>query len=142
MRPLWRALALAVVAASLALSGCVQVEEYESTYQPVALAPVKGSDVQQVTLTAEAAGRIGLRTHAVGRSGRLGVIPYSSLVYGDAGETFTIVNPTPLRFVRTPIDVQRITGDEVFLKKGPPAGTAVVSSGVAEIYSAEFEIAE
>jgi multidrug efflux pump subunit AcrA (membrane-fusion protein) len=142
MRPVRPALALALVAGSLALSACAEVAEYESTYQPVQIAPVKGSDIQRVTLTAEAARRIGLETRRVRRSGRLEVIPYSALVYGDAGETFTIVNPRPLHFVRTPIRVDRIAGDDVFVSQGPAVGTAVVSTGVAEIYSAEFEVTE
>jgi hypothetical protein len=142
MRPPRLVLALALAAGSLALSACTEVAEYESTYQPVQIAPVAGSDIQRVTLTAEAARRIGLRTRRVRRSGRLEVIPYSSLVYGDAGETFTIVSPRPLHFVRTPIRVDRITGDDVFVSKGPPIGSAVVSTGTAEIYSSEFEVTE
>lgn len=142
MHPPRHALAVAAVVGSLVLSGCTEVEEYESSYQPVSLQPVAGSDVRQVTLTAEAARRIDVETAPVRRRGPVTEIPYASLLYGDAGQTFTVVSESPLRYLRVPIRVRRISGDEVILAQGPAVGTAVVTVGLAEIYSAEFEVTE
>jgi len=126
-----------------ALSACTQVEESESTYSPTSVKPVKGTDdIQQVTFTAIAARRAGVRTARVQARGSLTSIPYAALIYNEDGDTYTYVSPKPLVYVREPIDVDRIAGDRVLLEHGPPAGTAVVTTGAAEVYSAEFGVEE
>ncbi len=126
-----------------ALSACTQVEESESTYSPTSVKPVKGTDdIQQVTFTASAAQRADIRTARVRASGALTSIPYAALIYNEEGDTYTYVSPKPLVYVREPIDVDRIAGDHVLLKHGPPAGTPVVTTGAAEVYSAEFGVEE
>lgn len=137
------AVLLIVGALTPALSACTQVEESESTYSPTAVKPVKGSDdVQQVTFTAAAAQRADVRTARVQASGRLTSIPYAALIYNEEGNTYTYVSPRPLVYVREPIDVDRISGAHVLLRHGPPTGTAVVTTGAAEVYSAEFGVEE
>jgi hypothetical protein len=138
-------IAVLLIVGSLApaLSACTQVEESESTYSPTEVTPVKGSDdIQQVTFTAIAARRAGVRTASVQASGRLRSIPYAALIYNEEGTTYTYVSPKPLVYVRERIDVDRIAGDHVLLRHGPPAGTAVVTTGAAEVYSAEFGVEE
>jgi hypothetical protein len=138
-------IAVLVVVGALApaLSACTQVEESESTYSPTSVTPVKGSDdIQQVTFSAIAARRADVRTATVRASGRLTWIPYAALIYNDEGNTYTYVSPKPLVYVREPIDVDRITGARVLLRHGPPTGTAVVTTGAAEVYSAEFGVEE
>jgi hypothetical protein len=138
-----RSLALALVAGALGLAGCTQVEEFESTAEPTSVTPVKGQDdIQQVTFTADAARRVGLRTVAVRPSGSRMSIPYAALIYNEEGKTYTYVSRKPLVFVRVPIAVDRIAGDRVLLRHGPPTGTRVVTTGAAEIYSAEFGVEE
>jgi hypothetical protein len=137
------ALLLIVGALTPALSACTQVEESESTYAPTSVTPVKGSDdIQQVTFTATAARRADIRTAAVRASGRLTSIPYAALIYDEHGTTYTYVSPKPLVYVREPIGVDRISGARVVLRNGPPTGTAVVTTGAAEVYSAEFGVEE
>ena len=137
------ALLLIVGALVPALSACTQVEENESTYSPTSVKPVKGTDdIQQVTFTAIAAKRADVRTASVQASGPLTSIPYAALIYNEEGDTYTYVSPKPLVYVREPIDVDRIAGDRVVLKHGPPTGTAVVTTGAAEVYSAEFGVEE
>src|SRR5829696_4458147 len=64
------AAALALIAAGGALSGCTEVEATTSEgYEPATLNEVAGSELKQVTLTAEGAQRTGLRTAPVQRSG-------------------------------------------------------------------------
>ena len=138
------ALALTIGALTLPLAACTQVEENESTYSPTTVKPVEGGDpeIQQVTFTAEAARRVDLRTATVQASGRSTSIPYAALIYNDEGDTYTYVSPKPLVFLREPIAVDRISGGRVILRHGPPAGTAVVTTGAAEVYSAEFGVEE
>ena len=138
------ALALLMGTLSLPLAACTQVEEYESTYSPTTVKPIKGAkdDIQQVAFTADAARRAGVRTAKVAARGRRTSIPYAALIYNEEGATYTYVSPKPLVFMREPIDVDRIAGDRVVLRHGPPVGTAVVTTGAPEVYSAEFGVEE
>jgi hypothetical protein len=138
------ALALIMGSLTLPLAACTQVEESESTYSSTSRKPIPGrdDDVQQVTFTAEAARRADLKTNTVRTSGRRTAIPYAALIYDEEGKTYTYVSPRPLVFVREPIDVDRITGARVLLRHGPPIGTTVVTTGAAEVYSAEFGVEE
>ncbi len=138
------ALALLMGSLSLPLAACTQVEESESTYSSTSRKPIPGrdDDVQQVTFTAEAARRAALQTSEVRTSGRRSAIPYAALIYDEEGRTYTYVSPRPLVFVREPVDVERITGSRVLLRHGPPLGTTVVTTGAAEVYSAEFGVEE
>jgi hypothetical protein len=137
-RPLLVVPALAALA--LALCSCTQVEEFESSYEPSSVHPVNGSEIEQVRFTAEAARRAGVQLASVSTRAGEHVIPYAALIYDDEGETFTYVSPKPLEYLRTPVDVDRITGDRVLLAHGPPVGTRVVTVGAAEVYSAEFGV--
>jgi hypothetical protein len=138
------ALALLLGTLSLPLAACTQVEEFESTYSPTTVKPVKGTDddIQQVAFTADAARRADIKTATVAASGRRTSIPYAALIYNEEGATYTYVSPKPLVFVREPIDVARIAGDRVVLRDGPPVGTTVVTTGAPEVYSAEFGVEE
>jgi hypothetical protein len=143
--PQSRSLALALVAGALALAlaGCTQVEEFESTNEPTSVAPVKGEDdIQQVTFTADAARRAGLQMATVQARGTRTSIPYAALIYNEEGNTYTYVSRRPLVFVRTLIGVDHIANGRVVLRRGPPAGTNVVTTGAAEVYSAEFGVEE
>jgi hypothetical protein len=138
-----RSLALALVAGALALGGCTQVEEFESKSAPTSVKPLKGQeDIQQVTFTADAARRAGVRTAAVRGSGLETSIPYAALIYNEDGNTYTYVSRKPLVFVRTRIGVDHIANGRVVLRRGPPLGTRVVTTGAAEVYSAEFGVEE
>jgi hypothetical protein len=136
---------LALILGCLAsgLTACTQVGEYKSTYSSTSVKPVKGRvDAQQVTFTALAAQRAGLRTATVRASGRETSIPYAALIYDATGRTYTYVSSKPLVYLREPIDIDRIAGDKVLLRHGPLLGTTVVTTGAAEVYSAEFGVEE
>jgi hypothetical protein len=133
-----------LVLAAMPLSACKEVETESSVgYEPAKLQPVKGGDddASIVTFTAEAADRTRLQTARVGRQGAGLVVPYASLVYDEEGKTLVFTSPKHLSFLRAAVKVERIQGDRVLLSKGPPAGTAVVTVGTAEVYGAEQEIA-
>ncbi|MEA2195258.1 MAG: hypothetical protein QOG42_1692 [Solirubrobacteraceae bacterium] len=136
------ALAPILAALALGLSACTQVEESENSYEPTSVHPIKGREVQRVTFTAEAARRAGVQLARVSTHRGHHVIPYAALIYNDEGDTYTYVSARPLEYVRTPIEVARIAGDEVLLEHSPPVGTRVVTTGAAEVYSAEFGVEE
>ena len=100
-----------------------------------------------VTLIEKAAERVGIETVAVtaaeavreGSSGTLSV-PYSAILYDATGASFVYTVTGPLSYVRAPITVDYVEGDQAILSEGPSAGTEVVTVGVAELYGAETGI--
>jgi hypothetical protein len=68
------------------------------------------------------------------------VIPYAAVVYDVKGGSWVYTQAAPLNFVRHQVSVDYIDDDEVVLSKGPPAGTAVVTVGVAELFGSEFGV--
>lgn len=68
------------------------------------------------------------------------VVPYASVLYDIRGDTWVYTSPEPLAFVRHPIDIDYIDNGWAVLNEGPPAGSAVVAVGVAELYGTEFKI--
>jgi hypothetical protein len=133
---------LVLGALALPCTACTQVEEFESTYSPAKVEPTGHGEIQQVTFTADAVRRAGVVTAKVRRSGRRTSIPYAALIYTGEGGTYTYVSPRPRVYVREPVTIARVAGDRVLLRAGPPAGTTVVTTGAAEVYSAEFGVEE
>lgn len=68
------------------------------------------------------------------------VIPYAAVLYDLHGETWVYTNPNPLVFIRHPILVDYIEHEQAVLIEGPPAGTAVATVGVAELFGTEFGV--
>lgn len=144
MQSLFGRLALVGMIASLApLAACSQHDSQAAHgEQPAQVDRIDGSELSRVTLTEKAAERIGLETTSVrvhdeeGGAGSL-VVPYSALIYDPQGRTWIYTSPQARTFVRHQVEVDRIDGDRVFLRGGPPAGTEIASVGVVEIYGAE-----
>ena len=68
------------------------------------------------------------------------LIPYSALLYLPDGTTFTYTNPEGHAYVRETVSVESISGDQAVLTAGPKVGTAVVTTGGAELWGTEFGI--
>jgi multidrug efflux pump subunit AcrA (membrane-fusion protein) len=138
-----RAVGLALIVAGVALSGCTEVEPAEEAgYEPAKVQDVEGSELKQVTLTAEGAERTGLQTAPVRRSGDHRVVPYSALIYDGEGKTFVYTaQQKPRSFLRAAVVVDRIEGDRVLLADGPAAGSRVVTIGATEVYGTELDVA-
>jgi hypothetical protein len=131
---------LVVVLLSVA-SGTSKPPARADVREPATVEPIAGSDLSRVTLTADAAGRLGIRTAAVKQRGaHREVIPYDAVLYGPAGDTFTYTSPEPLVFVRQAITVDRIAGDRALLSSGPPPGTEVVTVGSQELFGTEHQV--
>jgi hypothetical protein len=111
--------------------------------EPAQVEPVKGTDLSRVTLSADAARRLGIRTAAVERLGpRRTAMPYAAVLYDPEGRTFVYTSPETRVFVRHPITVRRIAGQRALLSSGPPVGTAVVTVGSQELFGTEYEVEE
>jgi outer membrane lipoprotein-sorting protein len=137
MRRANRATALGLVVLGLALSACGGSSDTAAPVEPAKLAKLAGG-VSQITLTADAAKRIDVKTAAVESDGGNTVIPYSAVLYDPDGATWTYTNPKKLVFVRADITVKSIAGDRAILTKGPAPGTAVVTLGATELWGVEY----
>lgn len=87
-----------------------------------------------ITMSAEASERLDIQTMPVETRGGVLVVPSSALLVLPDGTFQLYTNPESLVFVPEPIDVDRDNGRLAFLTDGPPAGTAVVTVGVPELY--------
>ena len=58
-------------------------------HEPATVEPIKGTDVNRVTLTKEAAERLGIETAPIRQVGGRKVVPDAAVVYDPEGKTFT-----------------------------------------------------
>jgi len=77
---------------------------------------------------------------ALSGSGEQKTIPYSAVIYGVEGGTWTYTSTGPLTFVRAPITVASVQDDVAVLSQGPDPGTEVVTVGGEELLGTEFAI--
>lgn len=135
---------LVMAIAALALSGCGDSPGEEGGGEEQAkVEPLAGTGVSSITLTTDAAKRLGIQTATVRRgAAQRTVVPYSAVLYDAGGATFTYTSPQPRVFVRAPIAVVRIDGADAVLSRGPPVGTAVVTVGSQELFGSEYAVEE
>jgi hypothetical protein len=124
---------------ALAVAGCGAAHSRTATTPASRVEQVNGT--KQVVLSAQAANRLGIQTSPVRAAGRLTVVPYAAVLYAADGRASTYTNPARLTYVRQPIRIDHISGSQVYLAQGPPAGTAVVTVGEDELLGAENGVA-
>jgi hypothetical protein len=130
----------ALLAAALPLAGCSKQVVAHQAEHPSTVEAIPGSDLKKVTLTEKAAQRLDLATGQVGEQEGQRVVPYSSLIYDFQGKTWVYTSVAPRTFVRHQIEIDKIVGDRVLLKSGPPTGTVVATVAVAQLYGTEFAV--
>jgi hypothetical protein len=136
---------ITMILIALPLSGCEREATASPNPSPATLEESGQPGIKRVRLTARAAERLGIETAQVREeavtiaddSVQRKVIPYGAIIYDTKGQTWTFTNPEPLVFLRQSVIVERIAGNKVVLTEGPPAGTAVVTVGSAELMGAE-----
>lgn len=136
--------ALLLCALTLGLTGlaaCSDDSGDAKAAPPATAEEIPGTKEKKITLTEQAAQRIGLETTTVqaGAGGHT-VIPSSALYYIAEGTAWTYVSTGPLQYVRTKVSVDKFDGDDVLLSDGPEAGTEIVSIGAALLYGVETGI--
>lgn len=132
---------------AVGVAACSSADATNETHQETAVSVEAAPDESQpatLTLSELAEKRLGIRTEPVrsvgtGSAATL-VVPYSALVYDADGSSWAFSEPRPHTYVRVPLAIRRIAGDEVQLKSGPPAGTPVVVVGAPELVGAEAGI--
>jgi hypothetical protein len=141
----WLVSPLAVAAATLLVSACAQpAAAPASAPKPVTVQKVEGSTVSRITLSEQGARLIDLQQAEIREVEDRGIqkraLPHAAVVYDKSGAAWTYTEAEPLTFVRQSVSVDSVKGDLALLKDGPAPGTRVVTTGVAELYGAEFGI--
>lgn len=130
-----------IAVAALALGACNSATSGGGTkVEAITIVEDEASGLKTLTLSDKAAERLGVETAQVAETGSQMSIPYAAVVYDASGKTWTYVNETGLTYKRAEIAVSEIDGDTARLTAGPPAGTAVVTIGAAELYGAEIGV--
>ncbi len=141
-----RRLPALLVLAGLGLTGCQTVASGASPTAEVAASAavveaVEDGGPARVTLTDRAEGELGITTGTVaaGPDGRT-TIPFAAVVYDADGASWAYVRVEPLTYLRQPITITEVAGDQATLTAGPPVGTEVVTVGAAFLVGAEAGI--
>jgi hypothetical protein len=137
----WIRWSLATVLALLVTACTEPSDEIGPSYAPATHGPADAAGVKPVTFTEDAARRVRLQTSPVVASGRGVAVDYAALIYDKKGQSWVYAVRQPLTFIRVKVAVDRIEGHRVTLSEGPPPGTQVVTTGAAEVYGSELDIA-
>ena len=132
--------AVAATALLLTLAACAAEAATEGEGDPAATVVAIGdTGISEITLSELGATRLGIDTRPVepAAKGNGLVVPYEAVIYDAEGATWVFTNPSGQTYVREPIEITRISGDDVVLASGPAVGTAVVTVGAAELVGAE-----
>lgn len=121
-------------------AGAVAADSYVIEHEPSSIETIHGSDLVRVIVTERAAERLDVQTTRVEQTAEGLVVPSAAVFVDPEGVWWVYTNPEPLVFVRHEVGLEREDGGRAFLSSGPPAGTEVVTVGVAELYGVEDEI--
>ena len=123
------------------LSGCRTISSEDVVgYEPASVDPIEGSELSRVTLTEDAARRIGLETAPITPRGDRTSVPESAIWVDVEGTSWVYTAPQPLVFVRARVEIDRYEDGSAYLTASPPPGTEVASIGVPELVGSEFGI--
>ncbi|MFE9691613.1 efflux RND transporter permease subunit [Micromonospora sp. NPDC005806] len=145
----WVAAILLTLAAAAACTAPASTTSSGHKESPATVEAIPGSDVKKVTLTEQAARRVGIATVTIGAAqaappgGPATVVPYSAVLYDPNGVTWVYTAPQPLTYVREKVVVATVggaRGTDAFLSQAPPAGTSIVTTGVIELWGAELGV--
>jgi hypothetical protein len=125
--------------AATALSACSDSSDKAAADEPASVEPIKGTNSNKITLSPEAAKRLGIQTAAVSEQHGRKIVPYTAISYTPSGGTFVYTSPKALTYVRRPVTVETVKKGEAIVSHGPPVGTAVVTVGSPELFGAEYE---
>jgi hypothetical protein len=148
MKKQYRRMVVALVCACLLVSACGQAPEAAAPEENpnIKVEQLEGQEPTREILSEDAAKRLDIQTATVAdaevNGAKRTVVPYAAHIYDTEGATWVYLSPAPLTFVRHPVTVDDIKGEQAFLSDALPAGSAVVTVGVAELYGAESEFEE
>ena len=131
-----------IIFLSVQLSACEKAQETNMA-KPAIVKNIAGSALHEIILTVDAFKRLDIQTVKTTETNLQGtlwkVVPYSSVLYDPEGNAWVYKNFNGFSFVRMPIKIARIKGEQVILFEGPPTGTLIVTVGAAELYGTEYQ---
>jgi hypothetical protein len=139
-------LPVVLLALGLGLAGCGAAPSASPAKEnPATVEAIAGKDVKRLTLTDQAAKRVGVETVTIAATADPArtMVPYAAVLYTPDGATWVYVQTEPLTYVREKVvvaDVSGAKGTEAILSQGPAVGTTVVRTGVFELYGAELGV--
>ena len=124
------------LAVALAGAGCSRAgEEIHTPVPAVSIADgATKDDPKTLTLTPQAVTRLDVTTVVVEDPAR---VPYSAVIYDKKGAPWVYTNPQEQTYIRVPVTVTRIEGDDALISSGPAGGTRVVARAAIKLYGAE-----
>jgi len=137
-RPL--AACFAALAAALALGACSEVESNVRENQPYTVEGPEDAAIKRVKMEDATAALLPVELATVRERGNRKVVPHNAVIYNPDGGSFVYTKPRAETYIRAPIEIVRVHGDDATLSKGPPAGTEIVTTGSAELLATEYEI--
>lgn len=135
-----RKLAATLLVASFAAAGCGGADAGTVDEKPITLEQIEGEEIWRLELSAQAADRLDIQTGTVERVGETFAVSRAAVIIDPTGLYWVYTNPEPLVYVRQELRSVREEGEQAYFEDGPPVGTAVVTTGVPELYGAEFGI--
>jgi multidrug efflux pump subunit AcrA (membrane-fusion protein) len=131
---------LALVACMLVVGACEEVPSNLRENQPYEVIGPEDAAIKRVKMEDATAALLPVELATVRREGGRKVVPHNAVIYNPDGGSFVYTKPKAESYIRAPIEIVRVTGDDAVLSKGPPAGTRIVTTGSAELLATEYEI--
>jgi len=132
-------IALASVLSASVLGGCGA--NADSAESAESFTRTDDGGTVRLSVDPEAVERLGIESETVSADASgdgVEAIPAAALLYAPDGSTFVYTRGDATTFGRHPVSVQRMEGGYAWVRDGPPAGSAVVTQGAAELTGMEF----
>jgi len=148
----WVAAGLALVSIGLAGCGVGKADYGEVSQQgPATVVPVNNT-INRVTLTPDAARKLGVMTAAAeaavvpastdgGMTAPEITVPVDAVIYDKDGKTWVYIVDGTRSYQRQAVTVKSVEGDTAVLSSGPKPGVQVVTVGAQELLGAELGVA-
>ena len=136
----WLAAGLAAIAAAVVLGACSEVESNVRENQPYTVEGPEDAAIKRVKMEDATAALLPVELATVRERGNRKVVPHNAVIYNPDGGSFVYTKPKAETYVREPIEIIRVHGDDATLSDGPAAGTEIVTTGSAELLGTEYEI--
>ena len=136
----WLAAGLAAIAAAVVLGACSAVESNLRENPPYTVEGPEDAAIKRVKMEDATAALLPVELTTVRERGKRTVVPHNAVIYNPDGDAFVYTKPQAETYIRAPIDIARVDGDDATLSKGPAAGTKIVTTGSAELLATEYEI--
>lgn len=127
-----------ITVASVCLAACGSARTTTEKIEPATVKDIEGSELKLIILTEKAAERIGVETVPASPT----LVPYSAVIFDVEGNTWVYTNPEPLTYLRVPVVIDQIEGDQAFLSRKLGTEAPVVTVGVAQLYGAETGVSK